>query len=130
MRDVGHCMMPYDKDDEFGLFYDFSRAYRDLPQLPMLKAAEEAENKEEQERKIEKNQRMAASGDADVSAPPIEGQDEESDDWEDIDCSDGEMEDVEEVASEEEDSSDPPSEESKSFVVLQGNSNLGASNTS
>ena len=45
MRDVGHCMMPYDKDDEFGLFYDFSRAYRDLPQKPMIKALARAINK-------------------------------------------------------------------------------------
>ena len=31
MRDMGHCMMPFDKDDEFELFYDFSRAYTHLP---------------------------------------------------------------------------------------------------
>ena len=31
MRDMGHCMMPFDKDEEFGMFYDFSRAYVDLP---------------------------------------------------------------------------------------------------
>jgi len=28
--------MPFDKDDEFELFYDFSRAYADFPQKPMI----------------------------------------------------------------------------------------------
>ncbi len=48
---------------------------------------------------------------------------EESDDWEDVDCDDGEMEVLDEVASEEEDSADMPSrEESKAnssgFVII------------
>ena len=30
MRDKGHCMMPFDKDQEFESFYDFSRAYKDF----------------------------------------------------------------------------------------------------
>ena len=63
MRDMGHCMMPFDKDDEFELFYDFSRAYKELPLKAMITA--ESENTgtdlDEQERKIEKNQRMATS---------------------------------------------------------------------
>jgi len=43
MRDMGHSMMPFDKDDEFELFYDFSRQYKDLPQKPMIMAPEAAE---------------------------------------------------------------------------------------
>lgn len=53
--------------------------------------------------------------------------DESSDDWEDVDCADGEMEDVQEATAGEEEEG---SEESKSFVVLNGNSNLGASDAS
>ena len=41
MRDKGHCMMPFDKDEEFEMFYDFSRAYRDFAQKPMITAAGE-----------------------------------------------------------------------------------------
>jgi len=49
-------MMPFDKDDEFELFYDFSRTYRDLPQKPMLMAAEAStHSSEDEERKIERN---------------------------------------------------------------------------
>ena len=98
MRDMGHCMMPFDKDDEFGMFYDFSRAYVDLPQKPMLKA-----NGEEQEED---------KGDIDQEAgiKLIQGADnEESDDWEDVDCDDGESEELEEVKEMEEESSEPSS---------------------
>lgn len=127
MRDTGHCMMPYDKDDEFESFYDFARAYRELPQKPMIMAADQAEgeNAAAEERKIERNQRMASKSNSSTSNKSNDtgevaeiGADDESDDWEDIDCDDGEMEDVEEVASEDE--SEQPSEESKSsgFVVL------------
>eukprot|EP00354_Favella_ehrenbergii_P002089 CAMPEP_0170472288 /NCGR_PEP_ID=MMETSP0123-20130129/14347_1 /TAXON_ID=182087 /ORGANISM="Favella ehrenbergii, Strain Fehren 1" /LENGTH=134 /DNA_ID=CAMNT_0010740465 /DNA_START=799 /DNA_END=1203 /DNA_ORIENTATION=- len=131
--------MPYDKDDEFEMFYDFSRAYRDLPQKPMIKAAEETDA-EAAERRIEKNQRMASKSDkkskssksASGESGSGENDNESSDDWEDIDCDDGDMEDVEEANSEEEESSEQPSnEESKSsassdFVVLSNN-NDGAS---
>ena len=57
------------------------------------------------------------------------GDEEESDDWEDIDCDDGEIEPVEEVNSDEEEGSSEPSnnsnmmqqEESKSdFVIIDG----------
>ena len=67
----------------------------------MIKAAGESgeESSAAEESKIERNQKMATKdGGADG--------DEESDDWEDIDCDDGEMEDVEEVDSEEEESSE------------------------
>ena len=40
MRDMGHCMMPFDKDQEFESFYDFSRAYRDFAQKPMITAGD------------------------------------------------------------------------------------------
>lgn len=64
-------------------------------------------------------------------AAGIGANEEESDDWEDIDCDDGAVENLEEVPEEEDeekDSSATQSEESKSgFVVLQGNSSLGAS---
>ena len=84
--------MPFDKDDEFELFYDFSRAYRDLPQKAMITAGDQSSdqhvNTNEEEHKIERNQKMAEE-----LENPMEGNDE-SDDWEDIDCDDGEMEDV------------------------------------
>ena len=52
-------MMPFDKDDEFELFYDFSRAYRELPQKPMITACEHSSdqhvNGAEEEDKIERN---------------------------------------------------------------------------
>ena len=67
MRDCGHCMMPYDKDDEFESFYDFARAYRELPQKPMIMAAEEAEDAAAEERKIERNQRMASKSNSSAS---------------------------------------------------------------
>ena len=60
--------------------------------------------------------------------------DEESDDWEDIDCDDGEIEAVEEVNSDEEEGSSEPSnnsnmmqqEDSKSdFVIIDGASGSG-----
>lgn len=58
---MGHCMMPFDKDEEFELFYDFSRAYKEMPQKPMLTAAEDfdAPIDANEERQIERNQRMA-----------------------------------------------------------------------
>ncbi len=53
---MGHCMLPFDKDDEFELFYDFSRAYRELPLKSMITAAGEDFPKDlDEERKIEKN---------------------------------------------------------------------------
>lgn len=54
-------MMPFDKDEEFELFYDFSRAYKEMPQKPMLTAAEDfdAPIDANEERQIERNQRMA-----------------------------------------------------------------------
>lgn len=57
MQDKGHCMMPYDKDDEFELFYDFSRSYRDFAQKPMITAGDSADQAfdDQEERKIEKN---------------------------------------------------------------------------
>ena len=109
MIDKGHCMMPFDKDDEFELFYDFSRAYRDLPQKPMITAGEQSSDQHvntNEENKLEN---------------PMEGNDE-SDDWEDIDCDDGEMEDVEEVNSDQERSSDTEDQKSSDFVVLSENS--------
>ena len=39
--------MPFDKDDEFELFYDFSRAYRDLPQKLMITAGEQSSDQHE-----------------------------------------------------------------------------------
>lgn len=52
---------------------------------------------------------------------PMQGNDE-SDDWEDIDCDDGEMEDVEEVNSDQERSSDTEEQKSNDFVVVSENS--------
>ena len=61
MIDLGHCMMPFDKDEEFENFYDFSRAYREFVQKPMITEAGEVSNEinEDEERKIERNQRAA-----------------------------------------------------------------------
>lgn len=113
--------MPFDKDDEFELFYDFSRAYKEMPQKPMLTAPEDLDVPidAKEERQIERNQRMASKKGS-SSASKNDGA-EESDDWEDVDVDDGDMEDVEEADSEEEDSAETPSlEESKSsgFVVV------------
>ena len=55
MRDMGHCMMPFDKDDEFELFYDFSRAYKELPQKAMITDGSEQVITAAEERKIAKN---------------------------------------------------------------------------
>lgn len=122
MRDKGHCMMPFDKDQEFELFYDFARAYRDFAQKPMITAGDESEQPMTavQERQIEKNQRLAAAGEGGGSA----GQDEEvsSDDWEDVDCADGEMEEVEEVGSDEEEGSSEPSSQSNTQAEEEGKS--------
>ena len=91
-------MMPFDKDDEFELFYDFSRAYRDLPQKPMITANGEMNDGGEEVKGGE--ELVAAAGEGD-----------ESDDWEDVDCEDLEdagedeedkMEEVKEVNSDEE----------------------------
>ena len=118
-------MMPYDKDDEFQLFYDFSRAYRELPQKPMITAGDTSDQDKfnaKEERKIERNQRMANKDET----APIEANDSGSDDWEDIDCDDGEMEDVKEVNEEEEVSSEPSkevSEASSEFVVVGSGGN-------
>lgn len=74
----------------------------------------------DEERKIERNQRMAASGEEGKAG-------DESDDWEDVDCDDGDMEEVEEVDSEEEGSSNKPLEESKTsedFVIINGDSSV------
>ena len=81
-----------------------------------------------QERQIERNQRMAAAGE---EGKTNKADGESSDDWEDVDVSDGEMEQVEEVASEEEEGSSEPSsnfsnnrEESKSTgftIITTGN---------
>lgn len=62
MRDMGHCMMPFDKDDEFELFYDFSRAYQHIPQKPMITANGEPQRDDNSEEKIERDQRMASKG--------------------------------------------------------------------
>ena len=88
------------------MFYDFSRAYREFAQKPMITAGDssDAAMNEDEERKIERNQRMAASGEEGKTADG-----DESDDWEDIDCDDGDMEEVEEVDSEEEEGSSEPS---------------------
>ena len=86
--------MPFDKDEEFELFYDFSRAYAELPQKPML--TEHGEPEEDKE--------------MDSGHKLIQGADnEESDDWEDVDVDSGEDEELEEVKEEEEDSSEPSS---------------------
>ena len=57
MVDKGHCMMPYENDQEFESFYDFSRQYRDLPQA--AKAIAPSDDSElfnqAEERKIEKD---------------------------------------------------------------------------
>ena len=113
MKDKGHCMMPYDKDDEFGVFYDFSRAYRELPQKAMITASGEESKSATgaftatEERKIERNQRMAGDGNDDDGGNIIEANDSGSDDWEDVDCDDGDsMEDVQEVNENEEESSE------------------------
>lgn len=86
MRDMGHCMMPFDKDQEFELFYDFARAYKDLPQKTMIKVAGEEELDASDELKIERNQKLATA--------KVKGVDGEvsSDDWEDVDVDDGEIE--------------------------------------
>ena len=125
-------MMPYDKDDEFQLFYDFSRAYRELPQKPMITAGDSSDQDKftaKEERKIERNQRMANKDET----APIEANDSGSDDWEDIDCDDGEMEDVEEANEEEEESSEPSkdtSEASSEFVVVKSEENAEESKAS
>ena len=131
MRDKGHCMMPYDKDGEFGIFYDFSRAYRELPQKAMITAGGEDSKSSTfsavEERKIERNQRMVDGGNDKNYNDVIEANDSGSDDWEDVDCDDGEsMEDVEEANECEEESSEQPSgtteseESSSGFVNVTG----------
>jgi hypothetical protein len=73
-----------------------------------------------EEKKIERNQRMAQKS-ATKSGSGAIGADEESDDWEDVDCDDGDMEDVEEVNSEEEDSAEVVSKaESKNDSTSSG----------
>ena len=65
MLDMGHTMMSLDCDEEFEIFYDFSRQYTDLNLKKKTKAieasdpldeAEEGHNMEE-ERKIRKDQK-------------------------------------------------------------------------
>ena len=58
----------------------------------------EADNTEAQERQIERNQRMATAPGSSEEGK-ARGDDEESDDWEDIDCDDGEIEEIAEVNS-------------------------------
>ena len=52
MRDVGHCMMPYEGTEEFEAFYDFSRLYRDLPQktLAITSKAEDSKTASKKEK--------------------------------------------------------------------------------
>ena len=74
---------------------------------------------EGEERQIERNQRVASGEEKKAGA-------EESDDWEDIDCDDGDMAQVEEAGEEEEKDTDPK-EETKSasdFDIIDGDSSV------
>ena len=83
MLDSGHCMMPFDNDEEFEIFYDFARAYKDCGfDLKTVNLAEKEHDMME-ERKQASPKKDAKS---DVS----------SDDWEDCDLED-ETEDFEVV---------------------------------
>ena len=59
MVDKGHCMMPFENDQEFEGFYDFSRQYRDLPQkTKAITAQPEDAFDHAEEQKIEKDQQL------------------------------------------------------------------------
>jgi hypothetical protein len=95
MRDVGHCMMPYDGTDEFEAFYDFSRLYRDLPKKT-LAITSKAEDKKANKSKEGDNKEKGDD-------------EEESDDWATED---------EESADEIEEADPAEEEDSESFEVI------------
>jgi len=99
MMDKGHCMMSIDADQEFEIFYDFSRAYRHLSQKTkaITDEAEKSHDAVKEERKILASQRLAQKKEGDDD----DAEEVSSDDWEDVDVADGDQV-LEEIDEEEE----------------------------
>ena len=120
MVDQGHCMMPFDNDEEFEIFYDFARAYKDCGFDYKTVSQAEKEHDMMEERKQ-------------ASPSKQEKVDEvSSDDWEDCDLeNDEDTEDFEVVDNDENDgtssfdmlnsttSKDKTHTESESFTLLE-----------
>ena len=47
MLDKGHCMMPFENNDEFEFFYDFARQYKNIATAGNMITAAPAEEEKE-----------------------------------------------------------------------------------
>lgn len=122
-------MMPFENDEEFEIFYDFARAYKNLKLDYKTVAQAEDGHDMEEERKVFKE-----------NSPSKKNPDEEeisSDDWEDCDIEDG-YDDIKEEADEEEDNKTESFEilneseansKTESFTIIDPSSKQSSKNT-